>query len=116
MLRTIPDVKTAHEGTAWQQFQDEARPSLDQFGHPILDAPFADKLVALGISRGSFLGGEQPRELRRELLVTRLRAKLAAGRTPRTSDTMLRDDWQLLQGVISAEPEGITARADVENQ
>jgi hypothetical protein len=116
MLRTIPAVKTAHEGTSWQQFLEEARPSSDQFGHPILEAPVADKLVAVGISRGSFLGSEQPPELQRELLVTRLRAELASGRAPRTSSAVLREDWQLLQGVISAQRERITARADAENR
>jgi hypothetical protein len=116
LLRTIPDAKTTHEGTSWQQFQGGARPSLDRFGHPILEAPFADSMVAVGISRADFLISEPRPEVQRELLVARLRAELAAGRTPRASGAMLRDDWQLLQEVVSAQREGITARADVENQ
>jgi hypothetical protein len=116
LLRTIPDEKPAHEGISWQQFQEKAQPGLDQFGRLILQAPFADRLVVLGISRGSFFCSEPPPELQREFLVMRLRAELAHGRTPRTSGTVLRDDWQLLQGVISAQSEGGTARADLENR
>jgi hypothetical protein len=76
-----------------------------------LQADFADKPVALGISRGSFFGNEPPAELQREFLVARLRAELAAGRAPRTSSIALHDDWQLLQKVIAAPREDVSAHA-----
>jgi hypothetical protein len=107
LLRTIPDAKTTHEGPSWQQFQEKAHPSLDQFGHPVLEAPFADNMVAVGISRASFLSSGPSPELQRKLLVARLRVELASGHSPRTSGAELLDDWQLLQGVISAERDGI---------
>ncbi len=109
MLRTLRDEKPAQEGLSWQQFQERAQPSLDPFGRPVLQADFADKPVALGISRGSFFNSGPPAELQREILVTRLRAELAAGSVPRTSSIALHDDWQLLQKVIASPPEGVTA-------
>jgi hypothetical protein len=116
LLRPLPDEKPTHEEISWQQFQEKAQPGLDQFGRPILQAPFGDRLVVLGISRGSFFSSEPPPELQREILVTRLRAELADGRAPRISGTELRDDWQLLQVVISAQREGVTARVDLNNR
>jgi hypothetical protein len=112
LLRTIPDTKTTREGPSWQQFQEKAQPSLDQFGHPILEAPFADNMVAVGISRASFLSSVPTPGLQREFVVTRLRMELAAGRAPRASGAMLRDDWRLLQEVVSADREGATAHGD----
>jgi hypothetical protein len=111
LLRTLPDEKPAQEGPSWQQFQERAQPSLDPFGRPVLRADFADKPVALGISRGSFVSNEPPAELQREFLVTRLRAELTAGRAPITSSTALHDDWQLLQKVVAAPREDALAHA-----
>ena len=111
MLRTLRDEKPAQEGLSWQQFQERAQPTLDPFGRPVLEADFADKPVALGISRGSFFSSEPPAELQRDFLVTRLRAELAAGRTPKTSSIALDEDWQLLQKVIASPRDGVTAHA-----
>jgi hypothetical protein len=111
MLRTLRNEKPSQEGPSWQQFQERAQPSFDAFGRPVLQADFADKPVALGISRGSFLSGEPPAELQLEFLVTRLRAELADGRSPKTSSIALGEDWQLLQKVIAAPREGVTAHA-----
>jgi hypothetical protein len=116
LSRAIPIGEPADERATWQQFQEKAKPGLDHAGRPILQASFADKMVALGISRESFADGEPPPELKREFLIMRLREELAGGRAPRTSSLMLRDDWQLLQGVISAEWEGVSARANLENR
>jgi hypothetical protein len=111
MLRTLRDESPSQEGPSWQQFQERAQPSLDPFGRPVLQADFADKPVALGISRGSFLSSGPPAELQREFLVTRLQAELAEGRVPKTSSITLDEDWQLLQKVIAAPREGVTAHA-----
>src|SRR6266566_1228910 len=112
LLRSLHDEKPAQEGPSWHQFQERAQPNLDPFGHPVLRADFADKSVALGISRGSFFSNEPPAELQQEFLVTRLRAELAAGRSPKTSSIALHDDWQLLQKVIAAPREGVSAHAE----
>ena len=113
LLRTIPDEKAAHQGISWQRFQEKAQPYLDPSGRPVLQAVFANEPVALGISRGSFFDDEQPSELQREFLVTRLRAELAAGRAPKTSSIALRQDWELLQKVVAARSEGVTAHAAI---
>jgi hypothetical protein len=115
LLLTFPDEKPGPEGTSWQQFQEKAQPGLDTFGRPVLQTAIADNVVALGISRGSFLSNEAPSELQREFLVTRVQAELAAGRAPRTSRIALRDDWELLQKVVAARSEGVTVRAETGN-
>ena len=115
LLLTLPDEKPGPEGTSWQQFQEKAQPGLDSFGRPVLQTETADKVVALGISRGSFLSDEAPSELQREFLVTRMRAELAAGRAPRTSRIALRDDWELLQKVVAAQSDGATVHAEIGN-
>jgi hypothetical protein len=116
LLRSLRDEKPAQEGPSWQQFLERAQPNLDPFGRPVLEADFADKPVALGISRGSFFSNEPPPELQREFLVTRLRAELAAGRAPKTSSIALRDDWQLLQKVVAAPREDVLAHVDIGNR
>jgi hypothetical protein len=111
LLRTLRDEKPAQEGPSWQQFQERAEPSLDPSGRPVLHADFADKPVALGISPGSFFSSKPPVELQREFLVTRMRAELAAGRAPRTSSIAVDHDWQLLQKLIAAPREVVSAHA-----
>ena len=115
LLLTFPDGKPGPEGTSWQQFQEKAQPGLDSFGRPVLQMAISDKVVALGISRKSFLSDEAPSELQREFLVTRVRAELAAGRAPRTSRIALREDWELLQKVIAARSEGAKVHAEIGN-
>jgi hypothetical protein len=116
LLRTLRDEEPAQAGPSWQQFEERAQPSLDPFGRLVFEANFDDKPVALGISRGSFLSHEPPAGLQREFLVTRLRAELAAGRAPKTSGLAVQDDWQLLQQVVAAPGEGVTAHAVFRNR
>ena len=115
LLLTFPDEKPGPEGISWQQFQEKAEPGLDSFGRPVLQTAIADTVVALGISRGSFLSNEAPSELQREFLVARVRAELAAGRAPRTSRIALRDDWELLQKVVAARSDGAAVHAEMGN-
>ncbi len=116
LLLTIQDEKPGHEVASWQQFEENAQPSLDRFGRPMLQGALADEPVSLGISRGSFFSNEPPSELQREILVTRLKAELTAGRAPTTSSIGLRDDWELLQRVVAAGREGVTAHAEIGNR
>ncbi len=115
LSRAIPIGEPADEKESWQQFREKARPDLDQDGRPMLRAPFADKMAALGISRESLNDGEPPPELKRMFLVTLLREELAGGRSPRTSSRVLLDDWQLLQGVISTQWAKAAPRANIGN-
>jgi hypothetical protein len=115
LLLSFPDEKPGPEGTSWQQFQERAQPGLDSFGRPVLQTEIADKLIVLGISRGSFFSKEPPSELQREFLVTRVRAELAAGRAPKTSRIALRNDWELLQKVVAARSDGAAVHAEIGN-
>jgi len=116
LLLTFPEEKPGPQGTSWQQFQEKAQPSLDPFGRPVLQTTIADKVVVLGISRGSFFNNEPPPELQREFLVTCVRAELATGRAPAISRIALHDDWELLQKVVAAQGEGVTAHAEMGNR
>jgi len=115
LLRTTSDEKPSHEAVAWQQFREIAHPGLDSLGRPILQAAFADKVVAVGISRGSFSDDEQPSELQREFLVIHLRSELASGPAPRASSIAVRDDWKLLRKVVAAQRDGASVRAEAGN-
>jgi hypothetical protein len=116
LLLTLSEEKPGPERTSWQQFQEKAQPGLDSFGRPVLQTETADKVVTLGISRGSFVSDEAPSELQREFLVTRMRAELAAGRAPRTSRIGLREDWELLQKVVAARSDGAAVHAEMGNR
>jgi hypothetical protein len=80
-----------------------------------LQTAIADNVVALGISRGSFLNNEAPSELQREFLVTRMRAELAAARAPRISRIELLEDWELLKKIVAARSDGAAAHAEFGN-
>jgi hypothetical protein len=103
--------KPALDSISWQEFRRKALPNLDLEGHPILHVALDDRIVELGISRGSIFSGTPPSELQSEFLVARLRADLAAGRAPTASRALVQADWNLLQKVVSAEQARITAQA-----
>jgi hypothetical protein len=116
LLRGVPDDQTAGQKISWREFQQIAKPGFDPIGGPILQLAIADKPVSLGISRSNFFGNGGPSELQRELLVSRLRSELAAGRAPRSSNIGVRDDLELLQKLVAAQRESITAHTDAGGQ
>jgi hypothetical protein len=113
LLCGIPDEKPTPHQTSWRQFQQVAKPGFDPSGRPILQSAIVDKPVSLGISRSNFFNSPESSELQCELLVNRLREELTAGRAPRSSDVGLRNDWELLQKLVAAQREGVTAHAEI---
>jgi hypothetical protein len=115
LLREVPEQLSPQQRLSWREFQQIAKPGFDQSGEPILQSAVAENPVLLGISRGNFLGNGESSELQREFLVSRLRAELTAGRAPRSSDSGVRTDLELLHKLIGAQREATTVRADAGN-
>jgi hypothetical protein len=115
LTQANPQWDSGGRGTPWQQFQEKAEYRLDISGYPILQAPFDGEVIAMGISRDTILNTHVPVELQRDFLMMRLREEISAGGTPKTSGRELRNDWRLLQEVISTEQEGVAANADFEH-
>jgi hypothetical protein len=115
--RAFSEDGSGRQDADWQEFRAKATLSADETGHLVLRGPFGNKVVGMGISRDS-LNGDAPVELQRELLITRLRSGLESGSVPKISGVDFREDWQLLQKVISTqkEQEGSTGRADIGHQ
>ncbi|MCU1340747.1 MAG: hypothetical protein JWN92_170 [Candidatus Acidoferrum typicum] len=115
LLRGVPDDQTAGQKISWREFQQIAKPGFDPIGGPILQSAIADTPVSLGISRSNFFGKGGPSELQRELLVSRLRSELTAGRAPKSSNIGVRNDLEMLQQLVAAQRESITAHTDAGN-
>ena len=73
--RAFPGDGSGRQDADWQEFRAKATLSADETGHLILQGPFGNKVVGMGISRDS-LNDDAPVELQRELLITRLRSGL----------------------------------------
>jgi hypothetical protein len=93
--------------------QRVAKPEFDLFGRPILRSATAYGPVSLGISRSNLLSHAGPSGLQCEFLVARLRQELTAGRAPRSSSIGVRHDMELLQKLVAAQREGVTATASI---
>jgi hypothetical protein len=115
LLRETLNEKPSHEASSWREFEQIAKPGFDSFGRPILQSQISDKPLSLGISPGNLFSNGEPSELQREVLVTRLRAELTAGRAPRSSKIGVRNDLELLQKLVAGQREAIAARADAGN-
>jgi hypothetical protein len=105
-LNELLDAEVEPESTpntpAWKQFQAKADLVADDPGGPVLEALEGENLYAVGLSRSNILSASTPSELTRQLLVTRLRDELKTRSTSRkVSDAGIREDWQLLQTIIS---------------
>jgi hypothetical protein len=103
ILQAEPEPESTPDNPSWKQFQAKAELHTDSAGHPVLQASFGDNFYQVGISRENILTASAPSELTRQLLVTRLRDELKSNTTARkVSDANIREDWNLLQEVISA--------------
>jgi hypothetical protein len=116
--RAFPEEGSIREDAFWQEFRSKAQLSADESGHLILQGSFGERSVEMGISRASFLNGDAPSELQRELLVTRLRSVLEDGSVPKVSGNDVREDWQFLERLISVqrEQEGTGGQAYTQEQ
>jgi hypothetical protein len=115
--RAFPEDTLKRQDAFWQEFRAKAQLSASESGQLILQGPFGNRLVAIGISRDSFVYDNAPFELQRDLLITHLRSALEGGSVPKTSGTDVREDWLLLERIISIQngQGGLSRRADIGN-
>lgn len=99
MEAETPEDLTKRDTTCWHTFEGKAEPVLDAHGQTALASTFGDDFVSLGLTREDISNSDAPVELRRGLLVVRMRQTLARNRAPRTSSSELREDWQLLEEI-----------------
>jgi hypothetical protein len=104
LLEAEPELASMPEQPAWKQFQSKAALRSDDDGAPVLEAKIGENLFEVGLSRNNILSASAPGELRRQLLVARIRDELKSKSTARKiSDAGIREDWKLLQAIVSAE-------------
>jgi hypothetical protein len=103
--RAFPQDRSRRQDEFWQEFRAKAQLTADDTGHLILQGPFGNNLVGIGISRENLLRGDAPFELQCEFLISGLRSALDGRSVPQISGVDLHEDWQLLQRVISIHKE-----------
>jgi hypothetical protein len=88
------------DANSWRMFEEKAKPVLGANGQTALASTFlGEDVVNLGITRTEISNGDAPTELKRGLMLARMRQTLAHNRAPRTSSSELREDWQLLEKI-----------------
>lgn len=88
--------------TSWRTFEEKALPVLDADGQPALESSYGGAgLVDVGVTRSDITSLDAPVELKRGLMLARMRQTLAHNRAPTTSSSELREDWQLLEKIDS---------------
>lgn len=97
MEAETPEDIARRDATSWRMFEEKAQPVLDAHGQTALASTVRNDLVDLGVTRKDISNGDAPMELRRGLMVARMRQALARNRAPRISGSELREDWQLLE-------------------
>lgn len=85
--------------TSWHMFEEKAQPVLDAHGQTALASTSGEDIVTLGITRTDISNGDAPMELKRGLMLARMRQAVAHNRSPRTSANELQEDWQLLEKI-----------------
>ncbi|MBS1839530.1 MAG: hypothetical protein JSS69_18105 [Acidobacteria bacterium] len=96
IVKSDPSLRLVNTKSAWKPLQSSSEFHLDPQGHPVLQISSGDNTVNLGASRSNFLDSNAQNEAR-VLLVARLREELRPGRTKKSSDRLIRADFNLLQ-------------------
>jgi hypothetical protein len=96
IVKSDPFLKLADSKAAWKPLQSASEFHLDPQGRPILQVSSGDGVINLGASRSNILDSNAQNEARL-LLVARLKEELRAGRTKKSSDRLIRADFNLLQ-------------------
>jgi hypothetical protein len=106
-VRTLASDKSRGSGSSgemtWRTFVETSQPRLDAKGQPVLQTPDGGNTVELGVARSDLLSEDGPVELRRELMISRMKQTLEHNRAPRISGNELREDWQLLEKINGQE-------------
>jgi hypothetical protein len=95
----VPFLSDLVKDKIWSRLQAEGKPSLDSFGHPVLQVQVGEELVDVGLSRDNILTSAPPPGLAREILAYRLRDELSRSAAPRIAESDVENDWNLLRQV-----------------
>ena len=102
-LRTVAVEKSREPESSgemtWRKFVETSQPELDAKGQPVLEALDGGSIVELGVARSDLLRDDAPVELRRELMISRMKQTLEHNRAPRISGSELQEDWVLLEKI-----------------
>ena len=98
------------DATSWRMFEEKAQPVLDAHGHIALASILGNDFVDLGVTRQEISSEEAPIELKRGLMVARMRQTLEHSRAPRISSGELSQDWQLLEKISRPEQENVSEK------
>jgi hypothetical protein len=97
IAENVPFLGERLKDRKWKRLQDEAEPSMDSSGRPVLEMQVGEQLVDVGVSRDNILTSPAPSALAQEILASRLHDELRRSAAPRTADTDVEDDWNLLR-------------------
>jgi hypothetical protein len=88
---------------SWKNFVERAQPELDAGGYAVLAVPGDEGRIELSVDRVDLARGEAPLALEKEMMLARLKQSLVRSRAPRISSRELRENWQLLERIDTAE-------------
>lgn len=97
IAENVPFLGERLKDRRWKRLQDEAEPSMDSSGRPVLEMQVGEQWVDVGVSRDNILTSPSPSPLAQEILASRLHDELRRSAAPRTADTDVEDDWNLLR-------------------
>ncbi len=99
----IPLLSERLRDKKWKRLEAEAEPSIDSSGRPVLKMEVGEQLVDVGLSRDNILTSPAPPVLAQEILASRLRDELRRSAAPKTAETDVVNDWNLLRQVTSSD-------------
>ncbi len=99
MAGAYPEKSERKVEKMWARLQSKANAGVNDQGRPVLEVPFEDGLVRIGVTPDNVLSGTAPAQIEQQLLVARLRAELEKSK-PRISELEVARDWDLLQKTI----------------
>lgn len=85
----------------WERIQASASPGFDGAGEPLLQVPWVEDRMQVGLSRGNILSSSGAPELAAALLEARLRQELRPATTRKTSKSDVEKDLALLRQMRS---------------
>jgi len=100
LAEAAPELKPRQTEKIWAHLENSSEPQLDEYGRVTLRVQQDEQWVDVGIARENILNEGTPPDLAKELLAARLQEELRNSDSPRTSQTEVMHDWNLLRQVL----------------
>jgi len=97
IVKSDPSLKPAVSKAGWQPLQSASEFHLDAHNRPVLQLTSSENTANIGATRSNILESSNAQNEARLLLVARLKEELRGGRTKKSSDRLIRADFDLLQ-------------------